>query len=69
MTASTHQEPPTPAGRVLARQLARELSKEEIDAIAGGMMKTRDVHGTACEPWGNLDDEPGDFPDEPVYAP
>jgi hypothetical protein len=63
MTATTH------AQRLLARQLARELTKEEIDAIAGGMMKTRDVHGTACEPWGNLDDEPGDFPDTPIYAP
>ncbi|MBS0446819.1 MAG: hypothetical protein JSR59_12825 [Proteobacteria bacterium] len=53
---TTQQQDAAPIGRVLARRLARELGKEEIEAVAGGMMKTRDFHGTACEPWGDLDD-------------
>jgi hypothetical protein len=43
--------------RILARQLARELTKDEVDAIAGGRMKLEDVGGTSSGIWGNLDDQ------------
>ncbi|HEU4411802.1 MAG TPA: hypothetical protein VFS43_41565 [Polyangiaceae bacterium] len=52
---STEQAQP-PAERILARRLARELSKDELDAISGGTMKDRDVEGTGSGMWGNLDD-------------
>ena len=47
-----------PAARLLGRRLARELSKDEIAAIAGGMRKapTHDSGGTGSGLWGNLDD-------------
>lgn len=48
-----------PAGRLLGRLLARELSAEELATVAGGMKKRIDEdypNGTGCEPWGNLDD-------------
>jgi hypothetical protein len=44
------------APRLLARQLARELSKDEIEAISGGLMKDKDHGGTGSGMWGNLDD-------------
>jgi hypothetical protein len=44
------------APRLLARQLARELSKEEVEAISGGRMKDKDQGGTGSGLWGNLDD-------------
>ncbi len=48
-----------PSGRILGRQLARELSKEEVEAISGGMRKapTQDSGGgTGSGLWGGLDD-------------
>ena len=47
-----------PTARLLGRRLARELTKVEIDAIAGGMRKapTHDSGGTGSGLWGNLDD-------------
>ena len=50
------EETQAPADRILARRLARELSKEELEAVSGGMMKDRDVEGTGSGVWGNLDD-------------
>jgi hypothetical protein len=50
---------PQPAARLLGRQLARELTKEEIEAISGGLMKapTHDSGGgTGSGLWGGLDD-------------
>jgi len=47
---------PEQTERILARQLARELTKDEIEAISGGKMKERDVEGTGSGYWGNLDD-------------
>jgi hypothetical protein len=44
------------APRLLARQLARELSKEEVEAISGGRSKDKDQGGTGSGLWGNLDD-------------
>jgi hypothetical protein len=44
------------APRLLARQLARELSKEEVEAISGGRSKDQDHGGTGSGLWGNLDD-------------
>jgi hypothetical protein len=43
--------------RILARQLARELTKDEVEAISGGLRKAGDVSGgTGSGIWGNLDD-------------
>jgi hypothetical protein len=44
------------APRILARQLARELTKEEIEAISGGRAKDKDHGGTGSGLWGGLDD-------------
>jgi hypothetical protein len=44
------------APRLLARQLARELSKDEVEAISGGRSKDQDHGGTGSGLWGNLDD-------------
>ncbi|HJV69944.1 hypothetical protein [Ideonella sp.] len=58
MNISTQQQAPAldTAPRILARQLARELSKEEIEAISGGRSKDQDHGGTGSGLWGNLDD-------------
>ena len=42
--------------RILARQLARELTKDEVEAIAGGLRKNKDVEGSGSNFDGNLDD-------------
>jgi len=47
---------PEQTERILARQLARELTKDEIEAISGGMRKIKDVEGTGSNFDGNLDD-------------
>jgi len=53
-----HDRPAKPQGRLLGRRLARELTRDEIDAISGGMRKapTHDNGGTGSGLWGNLDD-------------
>jgi hypothetical protein len=55
-TQANQTEPQELNGRILARQLARELTKEEVDAISGGRNKLDDVPGTGSGIWGNLDD-------------
>jgi hypothetical protein len=52
----TESVQPEQKERILARQLARELTKDEVEAISGGKMKERDVEGTGSGFWGNLDD-------------
>ena len=47
--------------RILARQLARELTKDEVEAISGGRMKSNPNDsggGTTSAPWTFLDDTP-----------
>ena len=59
MNTTTQQQAPVSqqaAPRLLARQLARELSKEEVEAISGGRSKDQDHGGTGSGVWGNLDD-------------
>jgi hypothetical protein len=59
MNTTTQQQAPVSqqaAARLLARQLARELSKEEVEAISGGRSKDQDHGGTGSGVWGNLDD-------------
>jgi hypothetical protein len=45
--------------RILARQLARELTKDEVEAISGGRMKNTfddPGYGTISGPVGDMDD-------------
>jgi hypothetical protein len=51
METPTRKE--TPAPRILARQLARPLTDEEIDRVAGGIRMNCDTWCETCNPCTN----------------